>query len=73
MYKDPERTNLLSNYLNTYKYELVDQQLELAHDYTNQMIRKKKKSEEIEVIRSFIDHVAAPVECKNISFIEVYD
>lgn len=73
MYKHPERSNMLSNYLNSYKYELVDQQFELAYDYTYQMIRKKKKSKEIEVIRSFIDHVAAPVECKNISFIEVYD
>jgi len=73
MYKHPERSNMLSNYLNTYKFELVDQQLELAFDYTYQMIRKKKNSEEIEIIRSFIDHVAAPIECKNISFIEVYD
>ena len=37
------------------------------------MIRKKKKSNEIEIIRSFIDHVAAPIDCTSITHIDVYD
>lgn len=73
MLKHPTRSNLLSNYLNTYKYELIDQQNEMTCDFTYQMIRLKKKSKEIEVIRSFIDHVATPIGCSNISHIDVYD
>ena len=43
MLKQPERSNLLTNYLNTFKYELVDQQIEVSTNFTYQMIRKKKK------------------------------
>jgi len=72
MLKHPERSNILTNYLNTFKYELVDQQIVMSTNFTYQMIRKKK-SDDIEIIRSFKDHVAASIDCTNITHIDVYD
>ncbi len=71
MVKHPERSNLLQNYLNTFKYELLDQKHEMSSNYTYQMIRKKKNSDEIEVIESFVDHVAASSNNLNVRSIDV--
>jgi len=73
MNKHPERSNILSNYLTAFKYELVDQIHELSSNYTYQMVRKKKNSQELEYIKSFIDHVAVPSDTTNIKFIDILD
>ncbi len=73
MTKHSERSNLLQNYLNTFKYELKDQLFELSSDHTYEMIRVKKKTKEIEIIKSFVDHVAAEINNKNIVHLDVID
>jgi exonuclease III len=73
MNKHGIRSNLLQNYLNTFRYELKDQQHKMSVDYTYEMIRKNKKTKKIEVIHSFVDHVAGPICNTNITYIDVVE
>jgi len=71
--KHSTRSNLLQNYLNTFRYELKDQKHEMSVDYTYEMIRTNKKSKKIEIIHSFVDHVACPAGNSNITYIDVIE
>jgi len=69
--KTSPRSNLLLNLLNQHSYEISEKNFPISIDYTWQMVRKKKHSEEIEIVNSFVDHVLAPLNSKEIQFIDI--
>lgn len=64
------RSNFPLNLLSQHKYEKSEDNFPLSVNYTWKMARKKINSKQIEIVNSFVDHVLAPLNSKEIYFID---